>query len=433
MRIETKLISFTLLFSVMLMEAKLQIGEDFASFRKMLFHYLFPQDSHVVRVRKLEEIQTVNNVTTLDFIGLVERYGYPAEEHYVTTEDGYNLVIHRMSGNPLSISQKKKTVVFFLGGLFCSSDIWVLVGPNKDLAFLLADEGYDVWLGNYRGNTYCRSHVKLSPQNKEFWQFSHHEIGTRDLPAMIDYILNYTNQETMHSVSISMGGTVLFILLSMKPEYNAKIKLGICFAPIAIWKEVSPAMKYLSNMTPSLKEIFDSNEIYEILTLTSMGIKMARTLCVDNTITQAVCVAAIYLLAGYDPVQLNTTMMPTIFSNYPAGSSVQLVDHYFQNIIAKKFQAYDHGYFGNYKHYGQNTPIIYNLTKITAPMAIYYGNNDLIATKANTLEIYKHLPNVILLEENKLFNHFDFIIAINAKTLVFDGIIELLQKFNNDL
>jgi len=39
------------------------------------------------------------------------------------------------------------------------------------VAFLLADQGYDVWLGNVRGNSYCRSHVKLSPRNRDFWQF----------------------------------------------------------------------------------------------------------------------------------------------------------------------------------------------------------------------------------------------------------------------
>jgi lysosomal acid lipase/cholesteryl ester hydrolase len=37
--------------------------------------------------------------------------------------------------------------------------------------YLLADAGYDVWLGNARGNTYCRRHVKLTAQNKKFWDF----------------------------------------------------------------------------------------------------------------------------------------------------------------------------------------------------------------------------------------------------------------------
>jgi len=66
-------------------------------------------------------------------IGLVERYGYPAEEHYVITEDGYNLVLHRISGNPLSKNQQKKKVVFLQSGILCTSDCWVLIGAGKDL------------------------------------------------------------------------------------------------------------------------------------------------------------------------------------------------------------------------------------------------------------------------------------------------------------
>ena len=40
---------------------------------------------------------------------------------------------------------------------------------------MLADNGYDVWLGNYRGNYYSRKHLTLNPDslwNGDYWQFS---------------------------------------------------------------------------------------------------------------------------------------------------------------------------------------------------------------------------------------------------------------------
>ena len=39
-------------------------------------------------------------------------------------------------------------------------------------AYILANAGYDIWLGNARGNSYSRAHVKLNPDtDREFWDF----------------------------------------------------------------------------------------------------------------------------------------------------------------------------------------------------------------------------------------------------------------------
>lgn len=56
-----------------------------------------------------------------------------------------------------------------------------------------------------------------------------------------------------------MGSTSLLALLSMKPEYNAKIKLGICLAPVAFWKETSPVFKFFFSITPQIKVTMEKN------------------------------------------------------------------------------------------------------------------------------------------------------------------------------
>ncbi len=62
--------------------------------------------------------------------------------------------------------------VFFLQhGLLCSSTNWLTNLEDESLAYILADNGFDVWLGNVRGNTYSRAHNTLKINDKRFWDF----------------------------------------------------------------------------------------------------------------------------------------------------------------------------------------------------------------------------------------------------------------------
>jgi predicted alpha/beta hydrolase len=61
----------------------------------------------------------------------------------------------------------------------------------------LARAGFDVWMGNNRGNIYSMSHIKYSPKEKEFWDFEFEQMGTYDQPAQINYILENTKAEKL--------------------------------------------------------------------------------------------------------------------------------------------------------------------------------------------------------------------------------------------
>lgn len=67
-------------------------------------------------------------------------------------------------------------------------------------------------------------------------------------------------------------------------------------------------------------------------------------------------------------------------------------------IIAGKFQTYDYGYFNNYKHYGQATPIMYDLKKVIAPLAIFYSADDILTPKSvRSLLIIKIYKNIFFI------------------------------------
>ena len=56
----------------------------------------------------------------------------------------------------------------------------------------MAKEGYDVWLGNNRGTRWSETHISMDKKNKDFWQFDWEDMGTKDTPAVIDFILEKT-------------------------------------------------------------------------------------------------------------------------------------------------------------------------------------------------------------------------------------------------
>lgn len=117
------------------------------------------------------------------------------------------------------------------------------------VAYLLSDMGYDIWLGNARGNIYSRKHVAFDPDGdridrKRFWDFSWHQIGKIDLPTMIDYILQKTEYTKLHYFGHSQGTTTFFVMTSERPEYNDKIIAMYALAPIAFMSNVrSPLVR----------------------------------------------------------------------------------------------------------------------------------------------------------------------------------------------
>ena len=38
-------------------------------------------------------------------------------------------------------------------------------------AFILARAGYDVWMGNNRGNKFSNAHLTMTTEDKEYWDF----------------------------------------------------------------------------------------------------------------------------------------------------------------------------------------------------------------------------------------------------------------------
>ena len=80
----------------------------------------------------------------------------------------------------------RKPAMMLQHGLMDSSYSWTSHTSMEAVPFQAARAGYDVWLGNNRGNEYADKHVNnIDPitDDKEFHNYSFQELGDHDLPA----------------------------------------------------------------------------------------------------------------------------------------------------------------------------------------------------------------------------------------------------------
>ncbi|XP_050567932.1 lipase member M-like [Cygnus atratus] len=311
-------------------------------------------------------------------VGEIVRYhGYPYEEHEIVTDDGYYLTMQRIphGRNSGSSSTSHEPAVLLQHGLVLEGSNWVTNLPNSSLGFILADAGYDVWIGNSRGNSWSRKHKEFEYHNEKYSAYSFHEMAMYDLPATINYILQKTGQEQLYYVAYSQGTTTGFIAFSSIPELDRKIKMFFALAPITT----------SSNMKSPLVRVFDLPE----------GLVKSR---ID-----------VYL------------------SRYPDSTSLKNMLHWRQLYQTGEFKYYDYG-SDNVLHYNQSTPPFYELENMKAPLAAWYGGKDWISAPEDVNITLPRITNMVYKKYIPEFVHFDFLWGMQAYEQVYKEILELMKK-----
>uniref|UniRef100_A0A6P4ESW5 Lipase 3 n=1 Tax=Drosophila rhopaloa TaxID=1041015 RepID=A0A6P4ESW5_DRORH len=302
----------------------------------------------------------------LDTFQLISKYGYPAENYTVQTEDGYILGMVR-------IARPGAIPVLMVHGLLDSSATWVMMGPTKSLGYLLYEQGYDVWMTNVRGNTYSKKHVRYSTLDSEFWNFSFHEMGVYDLPTSIDFVLMQTGFSQLHYVGHSQGAVIFWVLASEKPEYMDKILMMQALAPVAFLTHCrSPIVNFIAARDAAVASYLERLDFNEFLPSNNVINTFKRIVCHDTTISNHICQNLLFIIFGFNREQLNETMIPILVGHTPAGASTKQMHHFGQLRNSRKFQLFDYGLW-NLLYYGSLRPPSYKLENVRTKVALYYG------------------------------------------------------------
>ncbi|KAL9925202.1 lipase 3 isoform 1-T3 [Glossina fuscipes fuscipes] len=370
---------------------------------------------------------------------LISIHSYPVEEHTVQTDDDYILTVYRIPDSPKLKnvnSSYEKPVVFFQHGILCSSDDWIL-SESSSLAFMLVDMGYDVWLGNARGNTYSRQHKHKHPDSSDFWNFSWHEIGIYDLAAMLDYALDETKASSVHFVAHSQGTTTFFVLMSTMPWYNEKVRTVHLLAPVAFLKDHSFILSKVGGLFLTTVDFLGYPSFlsmmlggFELLPASSAQRLFCDYICSENSSLRFLCSSILHFIGGWGTRHLNQTLLPHVCETHPAGASTTQIIHYLQLYSSGDFKQYDYGIDINVKKYNQETPPHYELKNIKTCVDMYYSDNDYMSAVKDVEYLARLLPCARLFRiPYNDWNHYDFLWSVNVKEIINKRIIEKIERY----
>ncbi|XP_060096800.1 lipase member M-like [Heteronotia binoei] len=348
---------------------------------------------------------------------IIQYWGYPSEEYEVLTFDGYYLSLNRIPGG-------SKAAVLMIHALIKEGSNWVENLPHNSLGFILADAGYDVWIGNHRGNSWSRRHEHFSIDQQEFWDFSFHEMGIYDLSAFIDFILQKTGQKDIYFVAHAEGSTIALFAFSVLPQLASKVKMLFALGPLYTHQySKAPLVPLLRLPDIFLKIIFGTKE-FSLLNPRQRAF-VAR-ICSWKLI-DVLCKQALFLLGGFNQKNLNTSRVDVYASRFPDYTSVKQVLHWGQLVKTGEARYFDYG-SENIKKYNQTIPPLYRIEEITVPVAMWTGGQDWDSVPKSTAQLRSRLKNVIHYKYLPDWNHWDFLWGLDAPQRMYSEILGLMEN-----
>ncbi|VVT49117.1 uncharacterized protein SAPINGB_P002112 [Magnusiomyces paraingens] len=178
------------------------------------------------------KLDKTNRKLKPDLAYYAEARGYKMEELEVTTSDGFIVKVqHLINPNDTPAVRASRYPVVMLHGLLQAAAAYATSGEHS-LAFFMLESGYDVWLANNR-NGFKPKHTNYKYLDLRMWSWRISEMGTRDLPAIINFICEQTGSAKVALVAHSQGTTQTFLALSRgyMPELGDKISAFVALAP----------------------------------------------------------------------------------------------------------------------------------------------------------------------------------------------------------
>ncbi|GBG75429.1 hypothetical protein CBR_g20059 [Chara braunii] len=369
--------------------------------------------------------------------GLVQIYGYPCEEHEVTTDDGFILTLQRIPyglkgadsghGDGDMSKDRRRPPLLMQHGLFSGGESWLLSPPDENLAFRLVEQGYEVWIANGRTSRWSHGHAKWRPEDKEYWDWSWDEMALYDVPAMLRHIYTVRNGSKVTYLGHSQGTIMGLAAFSLR-KITHMVEAAILLCPIAYLDHVSSAFVRVA-ASVYIDKLLMSAGLHEFNLRSEVGAELVGRVCDHKGVDCSDLLAAI---TGPNCC-LNRTRTWFELHWSSEATSVRNLAHLSQMIRSGTFCRYNFGWFSNVRHYGYFYPPIYPLSNvpISLPMMLLFGGADSLADPYDVAHLMISLPQIPRLVYLSRYAHMDFIVGINGAEDFFDQIFDFLNHVQN--
>ncbi|KAI3916050.1 hypothetical protein MKW98_004491 [Papaver atlanticum] len=352
---------------------------------------------------------------------LIQPSGYPCSEHISQTKDGYILGIQRVSSSNGDVQANSGPPILLQHGLFQGGDAWFLNSAEQSLGFILADLGFDVWVGNVRGTRWSHGHISLSEKDEEFWDWSWQELALNDLVEMINYVYSVTSSK-MYYVGHSQG-TIMALAALSQTDIVKKVEAVALLCPISYLGHIS-AQFVLRAVGTHLDQMILAMGVHQLNFRSEVGVRLVNSICEGHVD----CNDLLTSLTGKNCC-FNNSHVDFYLEFEPHPSSAKNLNHLFQMIRKGKFAMYDYGLWGNIKRYGLFQPPAFDISSIPTSLRIWmgYGGNDALADVTDleqTVNELKSRPELLYLEN---YGHIDFILSVNANEDVYSHMIDFFR------
>lgn len=346
---------------------------------------------------------------------------YHCSEMKVTTDDGFILGMQRLSAG--AYAGRRQQPVFLMHGILSGGDTWFLNPSDQSLGFMLADAGYDVWIGNFRTTSFCHGHVRYTSKDKEYWDWSVDELAEKDLVTLVGVAYRSTNTR-LHYIGFSQGTQAGFAALSqgLLVEWLDKI---VMMAPVAFVKHTTTPLGIVAGRL-QLDRVFTRLGFFSLNTKTTSGRQYVDILCAASSIrcfngwatafTGSNCCINATRRAFYDKYETQDT-------------STKNLQHLGQLFRHGTFAKFDYGASGNMQRYNSIQPPSYDLSRVpTNKMFLIHGKNDALSDVRDVAELMQQLPAGFKTQFIPDYAHVDFIVGYNANSKVYNDVLLFLKQ-----